>query len=124
MTILESRRTGTLSAIIEHNSSKPIHPGTLSAIIEHNSSQSSHCYVSEVELKTVGGDFEVMVKLLNPLWTPLTAQEVLQVARWILIHDGVEFDPSQVVEEKGPEVLIQTYRVRITSEHTQLSSTP
>lgn len=108
MSILEIKRTGKSSAIIEH--CPP---------------ESGHCYVSEVEVYSSSGDsFEVRVKLLNPLWVPLTAQEVLKVARWIMIHDGFEFDSSQMIEDKQPKILLQTYRVILTSEHTLLSSTP
>jgi hypothetical protein len=107
MSILELKRTGTLSAIIEHCPPN-----------------SEHCYVSEVELcNSSNGSFEVRVKLLNPLWVPLTAQEVLQVAKLIMIHDGIEFDRSQMIEVREARVLIQNYKIKVISEHTLLSST-
>jgi len=106
MSILEMKRTGELSAIVEHCPS-----------------ESEHCYVSEVELISTDGYFDAKVKLLNPLWVPLTAQEVLQVAKLIMIHDGIEFDSSPMVEIRETKILLQTYKIRVISEHTKLSST-
>lgn len=99
--------------------------GSLSAVIEHGPPNSEHCYVSEVKLtNSSSGSFLVEVRLLNPLWTPLTSQEVLQVAKWIMVHDGIELESNQVVEDKQQKILLQTYRIKVNSEHTILSSNP